>query len=59
MSEMPEWRRSSFCGEAACAEVKIEGDTVSLRSTTKPDATVELTRDEWEVLKAAIRNGEF
>jgi hypothetical protein len=59
MSEATEWRRSSFCADGACAEIKIDGDTVSLRSTNRPDAAVELTRAEWEAVKQAVLNGEF
>jgi hypothetical protein len=59
MSEAPKWRRSSFCSEGACAEIKVDGDTVSLRTTNRPDFTLELTLAEWEAVKKAVVNGEF
>ncbi|MGK5682622.1 DUF397 domain-containing protein [Actinoplanes sp. URMC 104] len=59
MTETSEWRRSSFCSDAACAEIKVEDDTVAVRSTRRPEATVEFTRAEWEAVKAAIKNDEF
>jgi len=59
MSYSTDWRRSSFCSDAACAEIKVDRDTVSVRSSNRPDSTVQLTIVEWEVLKKAIVNGEF
>jgi hypothetical protein len=59
MSEAKGWRRSSFCSESACAEIKIDDDIVHLRSSNQPDSTIELTRAEWETMKKAILNGEF
>jgi hypothetical protein len=59
MSEATGWRRSRFCSDSACAEIKIDGDTVHLRSTNRPESTIELTRAEWEALKDAVVNGEL
>jgi hypothetical protein len=59
MSEAPKWRRSSFCSDGACAEIKVDGESVSLRTTNRPESTIELTRIEWEAVKKAILNGEF
>jgi hypothetical protein len=59
MSEAMEWRRSSFCADGTCAEIKIDGDVVLLRSTIRPESTVEFTLAEWAALKAAVVNGEF
>ncbi|MCU7728782.1 DUF397 domain-containing protein [Actinoplanes sp. KI2] len=53
------WRRSSFCANAGCAEIKIDRDTVSLRSSERPELTVELTKAEWEAFKKGIVAGEF
>jgi hypothetical protein len=59
MGETAEWRRSSFCTDSACAEIKVDGDSIHLRSTNRPESVVELTRSEWEALKKAVRDGEF
>jgi hypothetical protein len=59
MREATEWRRSSFCADGSCAEVKIDGDVVLLRSTVRPRSTVEFTLAEWKALKLALVNGEF
>jgi hypothetical protein len=53
------WRRSSFCTNGSCAEIKSDGDTVVLRNSTRPGFTVELTKAEWEAFKKGIVAGEF
>lgn len=59
MDEATNWRRSSFCSTSGCAEIKIEQDVVLLRSSHRPDKTIELTKTEWDALKRGIVGGEF
>jgi len=59
MSESTSWRRSSFCSDGACAEVKVDDDTVFLRNSERPESTIELTGAEWEALKKGIVAGDF
>ena len=59
MTESTSWRRSSFCSEGACAEIKVDEETVSLRNSKRPESTIELTKAEWEALKKGIVAGEF
>ncbi|HEX5198516.1 MAG TPA: DUF397 domain-containing protein [Actinoplanes sp.] len=59
MKEATTWRRSSFCSDNQCAEIKMVGDAVLLRNSNRPDSTIELTMAEWESFKKAVLNGEF
>ena len=59
MSEATMWRRSSFCSDSACVEIKIDGDVVSLRNSMRPEFTIELAKVEWEALKRGVLAGEF
>ena len=59
MNEAIEWRRSSFCSNGTCAEINVDGDTVLLRNSTRPDVVIKLTAAEWDALKNAVLNGEF
>lgn len=54
-----EWRRSRRCESAACAEVKVDGDGVLIRSSEEPERTVRLTAAEWEAFRAGVVAGDF
>jgi hypothetical protein len=51
------WRKAQ-CETANCAEVKIEGTRVYVRSSLNHQL-VTFTMDEWNGFKAAIKDGEF
>jgi hypothetical protein len=59
MSKSTNWQRSSFCAAGECAEIKVDGQAVFLRNSTRPESTIELTKAEWEALKKGILAGEF
>ena len=53
------WYRAR-CDGGACVEVAANGDTVIVRSSTKPGgAPVELSRDEWHAFIAGVKEGAF
>jgi hypothetical protein len=51
------WQRPQ-CDTSNCAEVKVENDKVYLRSSSNHQL-VTFSLDEWNILKAAIKAGEF
>jgi hypothetical protein len=54
------WHRGKRrCEGGACAEAASKGDVVLLRSTLNPDATLALRRDEWDQLRADMKEGNF
>jgi hypothetical protein len=54
---MTEWQRPE-CTDTNCAEVKVEGDRVYVRSSLNHQL-VTFAKDEWDTFKEAIKNGEF
>lgn len=56
----PVWRRSRRCADAACVEVRNDGDgRVLLRSTLSPETVLSLTADEWSAFRAGVTRGDF
>ena len=54
------WHRGkSRCESGACAEAARSGDVVLLRSTLNPDAALALRHDEWDQLRADMKEGDF
>lgn len=54
------WRTSKFCESGACVEVGTLGESVLIRNAADPDALhVTLTRDEWRVFLAGVKDGDF
>jgi hypothetical protein len=54
------WTTSSYCGDAGCVEVSVDGSHIGLRDPKRPGAPVlTFTRDEWITFVAGIKNGEF
>lgn len=51
------WQRVR-CDTGSCAEVKVEGDRVYVRSSLNHQL-VTFTSEEWSLFKQAIKNGEF
>jgi len=56
----PTWRTSKFCDSGACVEVGALGESVLIRNAADPDGLhVTLTRDEWRVFLAGVKDGDF
>ena len=56
----PTWRTSKFCESGACVEVGALGESVLIRNAADPDGLhVTLSRDEWGVFLAGVRDGDF
>lgn len=54
------WRTARNCEGGACVEVGAIGDAVFVRRTTEPDGIcVSLSRDEWQVFVAGVKDGDF
>lgn len=53
------WKRSTYCDTQTCVEVAIDGDTVYVRNSNQPNKVVTFTREEWDVFRAGINDGEF
>ena len=51
------WRKAR-CESGNCAEVKVEGDRVYVRSSLNHQL-VTFTAGEWDTFKQAIKAGEF
>jgi hypothetical protein len=47
------------CDTSTCIEVNVTPEAAVLRSSIRPDNTIVVTRDEWEALKVAIKEGQF
>ena len=52
-----DFRKSSFCANNACVEVKFEDDVVFVRDSDGD--YVLFSRDEWKVFIAGVKQGEF
>jgi len=53
------WRRSSFCANSECAEVRRQGDSILVRSSLEPRVVVTYTREEFRALWLGMLAGEF
>ncbi len=51
------WRQAK-CESGSCAEIKVDGDKVYVRSNVNHQL-VTFTRGEWNTFKQAIKDGEF
>jgi hypothetical protein len=57
---VPEWRKSSRCGTAACVEVAKVADRYLVRDSKSPEsATLSFTTDEWSAFVDGVTAGEF
>ncbi len=55
-----DWRKSSFCGSAACVEVAQTGDEFLVRDSKNAESPVlRFTPEEWAAFVAGINAGEF
>jgi predicted secreted Zn-dependent protease len=56
----PIWRTAGRCDNGACVEVGILSELVMVRSSKDRDGTcVSLSRDEWQVFVAGVKDGDF
>ena len=54
------WHQGATCEGGACVEVAAAGDTVLVRSSADPAGPpVTLSRDEWRVFLAGVKEGAF
>lgn len=56
----PIWHVSRRCDTGACVEIGTLGEAVLVRSSTDTEGTcVRLTREEWQVFVAGVKDGDF
>jgi predicted secreted Zn-dependent protease len=56
----PTWHTSERCDGGACVEIGTTGEVVLIRSSKAPDGKyVTLTRDEWQMFVAGVKDGDF
>jgi hypothetical protein len=55
---MGEWKRSSFCSDSNCVEVKATKDLVFLRNSAG-DQVISFTWEEWDAFVEGVQAGEF
>jgi hypothetical protein len=54
------WRTAERCNGGECIEIGTLGGSVLIRNAADPDgACVTLTRDEWRVFVAGVKEGDF
>jgi Domain of unknown function (DUF397) len=59
-ADQPTWHISRRCDTGSCVEIGTLGESVLVRSSTDPDgARVRLSRAEWQVFVAGVKNGDF
>lgn len=58
---MPDWQRSTFCGNTTCVEVLRHTDgTVRVRNSRHPEREpLNFSADEWADFTAGVEAGEF
>lgn len=55
-SQRDGWQRSSRCvGESHCVEVRLHGQQVLVRNSTKPDVILALSLGQWRDLMVALK----
>lgn len=57
---MSDWRKSSFCSNSGCVEVKadLDGTGFWLRSSRREEELF-IDQDEWPAFIAGVKAGEF
>jgi len=54
------WHTSERCDGGGCVEIGTTGEAVLIRSSKAPDGKyVTLTRDEWQMFVAGVKDGDF
>jgi hypothetical protein len=52
-----EWLRA--CEGGTCVEFAVTNDTIILRTSTNPEATITMTLPEWRAFLTEAKNGRF
>jgi hypothetical protein len=56
----PAWHSGKQCDSGACVEIGTLGESVLIRSSADPDGpAVTLSREEWRVFVAGLKDGDF
>ena len=56
----PIWHTRVRCESGTCVEVAARGKSILIRNAADPDGLhVTLTRDEWQMFVARVKDGEF
>jgi hypothetical protein len=55
--DQPTWHRQ--CDGGSCVEIAVQGGAVMVRSSIAPEATLTLTRTEWQEFLAGAKQGLF
>ncbi len=54
------WRRSTYCGSAACVEIAQQDGQILVRDSKDPNSAVlAFTQDEWSAFISGVNAGEF
>ena len=54
------WHVARRCDSGACVEIGVRGEAILVRSSVDPRSRcVELSRDEWQVFIAGVKEGDF
>jgi predicted secreted Zn-dependent protease len=54
------WHAARRCETGACVEIGTRGESVLIRSSADPEGPyVTLSRDEWQVFVAGVKDGDF
>ncbi len=56
----PTWPPREVCDGGQCVEIGKRGESVLIRSSAAEDGRyIALSRDEWRVFLAGVKNGDF
>jgi hypothetical protein len=59
-ADEPTWYASKRCDTGQCVEIGTVGDSILIRSSTDPtEPHVTLSRREWDVFVAGVKDGDF
>jgi hypothetical protein len=59
-ADAPTWHTRNGCDGGQCVEIGTRGESVLIRSSADPDGKhVTLSRDEWRVFVAGVKEGDF
>ena len=59
-ADKPTWHMARCCDSGACVQIGTMGNSVLIRSSADPDSPhVTLSRDEWRVFVAGVKDGDF
>ena len=59
-ADQPIWRIAKLCDTGQCVEIGTLGKSVLIRSSAGGDGSyVTLSRDEWQVFVAGVKDGDF